>query len=299
MGDLYEATQLSLGRRVALKVISTQLADSEYEERFRREARMAASLDHPNILPVYQTGELADGTLYMAMRLNQGPDLRGLVKKYGPLSPGAAVAILSQVGEALDAAHGLGLVHRDVKPANVLLESREGAWHAYLTDFGIAFTSDHTRQTAPGQLIGTVDYLAPEQIMDGATGPGVDVYAFGCMLYECLTGAPPYRRDVASATLIAHISAPTPLPSATRPGLPKALDVVVARAMEKEPDKRAASLSALMRWAGDQLNAAGAHGPSAGREMRVRPTICTTCGHVNRSGGGFCRQCGSVLARPG
>src|SRR5438067_6664735 len=102
MGDLYEATQLSLGRRVALKVISTDLTDSEYQERFRREARMAASLDHPNILPVYQTGELADGTLYMAMRLNQGPDLRGLVRKYGPLSPGTAVAILSQVGDALD-----------------------------------------------------------------------------------------------------------------------------------------------------------------------------------------------------
>ncbi len=299
MGDLYEATQLALDRRVALKVISSRLGtDGLFQERFRREIKLAASLDHPNILPVYQTGELADGRLFLAMRLVDGPDLKGLIKERGPLGPSHSIEILIQVGEALDAAHRSGLIHGDVKPANVLLEWRNGGWHPYLTDFGLARSREMQAPDPSARAIsGTIDYIAPELITGGPTDHRVDVYAFGCMVYECLTGRPPYRRSTTGATLIAHANAPVPLPSAIRPTLPRSLDVAVARAMEKDWHHRAWSCGTLMRWTENQI-AAQMHPDGnlhSGVDESLARAICTKCGHVNRFAGGFCRQCGESM----
>ncbi len=260
MGAVYEATQLSLERRVALKFIARSLGEDErFRERFRREARSGAAIDHPNILPVYETGELEDGSLYLALRFVDGPNLGALLRERGPLEVAEAVQIMTQVAEALDAAHDRGLVHRDVKPANVLLESHERGWHVYLADFGLAKPQDSDGEhTQAGEMLGTVDYMAPEQIEGGALDRRADVYAFGCMLYRCLTGEAPYKRETQSATLLAHVNAPVPVPSDKIAGLPDALDVVVARAMEKTPDNRAHSAGALMRWAAGQLQPASA-----------------------------------------
>ncbi len=255
MGVVYEATQLSLERRVALKVIAHDLGDDvRFRERFQREARSGAAIDHPNILPVYETGELPDGSLFLALRFVDGPDLGSLLRERGPLDVAEAVAILVQIANALDAAHERGLVHRDVKPANVLLEAHRQGWHAYLADFGLAKPAEASgEQTQPGEMLGTVDYMAPEQINGEHVDGRADVYSFGCLVYRCLCSEPPYKRETRTATLLAHVNAPVPKPSEAVKGLPSPLDIVVARAMEKEPAKRAASAGALMRWAAAQL----------------------------------------------
>jgi serine/threonine protein kinase len=260
MGTVYEATQLSLDRRVALKFVSDELSgDERFRERFRREARSAAAIDHAHILPVYEAGEVHDRQLFLAMRLVDGPDLSSMLRERGPLDVTQTVAILGQVGEALDAAHERGLVHRDVKPANVMLEPRDSNWHAFLTDFGLAKPDEQAGEhTAPGELLGTVDYMAPEQIHGLPLDGRADVYAFGCMVYRCLTDELPYTRATRTATLMAHANAPVPLPSEAVAGLPSVLDVVVQRAMEKDREKRARSAGALMRWAETQLR----HGPA-------------------------------------
>jgi serine/threonine protein kinase len=255
MGAVYEAVQLSLDRRVALKFISRRLGDDErFHERFRREARSGAAIEHPNILPVYEAGELPDGSLFLAMRIVDGPDLRALLRERGPLDVSDTVMIMKQVGDALDAAHQRGVVHRDVKPANVLLEAHERGWHAFLADFGLAKPNEHAGEhTQPGEMLGTVDYMAPEQINGARVDGRADVYSFGCMVYRCLIGEPPYKRETRTATLMAHVNAPAPVPSEKIADLPSPLDVVVARAMEKNPDERAPSAGALMRWAASQL----------------------------------------------
>jgi serine/threonine protein kinase len=274
MGEVYEATQLSLDRRVALKLIARRLGtDERFRERFRREARSAAAIDHTNILPVYETGETADGRLFLAMRFVEGPDLSSLLREQGPLDPAQTVAILRQIGDALDAAHQRGLIHRDVKPANVMLEAAEDGWHAYLTDFGLAKPNDdRSENTASGEILGTVDYMAPEQINGAPLDGSADVYSFGCMVYRCLTGDVPFRRDTKTATLIAHANAPVPLPSAAIAGLPAPLDVVVLRAMEKDSTKRARSAGALMRWAQSQLAAEAAARPRVTDESPTEET---------------------------
>lgn len=275
MGEVFEATQLSLGRKVALKVVASELsADAVFVERFRREARAAAAIEHPNILPVYETGETEDGRLYMAMRLVRGGDLASLLREQGRLEPGAAVHILAQVADALDAAHDDGLVHRDVKPANVLLEQGSGGRTvAYLADFGLAKTGtvgSAAYQTRSGHVVGTVDYMAPEQVRGERVGRGADVYAFGCMLFAALTGAPPYKRESDYDTMSAHINEPVPVPSQLLPTIPQALDKVVFRAMAKDPQARAHSAGALMRWAASQPGVGT--GSVAGAEgSRVEP----------------------------
>jgi serine/threonine protein kinase len=268
MGSVYEAIQLSLDRRVALKFISRRLGDDErFRERFRREARSGAAIDHPNILPVYEAGELPDGSLFLALRFVDGPDLKSLLGERGPLDVPETVGIMTQVADALDAAHERKLVHRDVKPANVLLESHERGWHAYLADFGLAKPNeDPGEHTQPGEMLGTVDYMAPEQIDGGPLDGRADVYSFGCMVYRCLTGESPYKRETPTATLVAHANAAVPVPSDKVPGLPNALDIVVARAMEKNPDKRAPSAGALMHWAASQLQL-DTVAPPAGEEQ--------------------------------
>src|SRR5918992_1122366 len=201
MGVVYRATDLSLERPVALKLIAPELAeDQRFRERFLREPRLAASLDHPNVIPIYEAGE-HDGQLYLAMRFVEGSDLKSVLEREGKLASERALAILAQVAGALDAAHRRALVHRDVKPANVLLDE-EG--HVYLTDFGI------TKQlggasTDTGRLVGTLDYLAPEQIRGDPVDGRTDVYALGCVLYECLSGTPPFRRASEAETMWAHM----------------------------------------------------------------------------------------------
>jgi predicted Ser/Thr protein kinase len=246
MGVVYRAEQLDLERPVALKLIATPLAsDDDFRERFVRESRAAAAIDHPNVVPVYSAGE-EDGRLYLAMRFVDGEDLRTLVQRGGPVSPDRAAAVIAQVANALDAAHVRGLVHRDIKPANVLLDGD----HAYLTDFGLTKRlSGETTMTGSGRWVGTLGYIAPEQIRGVAVDARADVYALGCLLFYLLTAVAPYRRDSDEATLYAHLNAPAPDPRALEPGVPDALAAVVERALAKDPDERFPSAGDLGRAA--------------------------------------------------
>ncbi len=234
MGIVYRATQISLGRPVALKLIAHQhAADGDFRERFQRESRMAAAIDHPNVIPVYEAGE-EDGRLYLVMRWVAGTDLHKLIRDTGRLEPARAAAIVNQVAGALDAAHAAGLVHRDVKPANVLLSND----HAYLADFGLTrLAGTDTRLTTAGHFLGTVDYMAPEQFHPGPNDARADVYALGCVLFAASTGAPPFLRDTVPATMLAHLHDPPPRASDT-PGVPRAFDRVLARALAKAPEDR-------------------------------------------------------------
>jgi hypothetical protein len=248
MGVVYQAEDTRLGRRVALKLLSADLAgDDRFRDRFVRESRLAAALDHPNIVPIYAAGE-ADGQLYVAMRYVDGTDLGALIATQGPIEPARAVGLLSQVAGALDAAHASGLVHRDVKAANVLLPS--GSDHAYLTDFGLAKqTTSGSAMTGTGQLIGTVDYLAPE-LIEGRTGDArADQYGLACLLHECLTGTAPFRRPTEAATLWAHMhDAPPPLGADCAELAPP-----IRRALAKSPGDRHPSCTAFLEDVGSRL----------------------------------------------
>jgi DNA-binding beta-propeller fold protein YncE len=262
MGVVYRALQLDLDRPVALKLIATPLArDEDFRERFVRESRAAAAIDHPNVIPVYSAGE-DDGQLYLAMRFVEGEDLRSLVRREGPLDGPRAAAVIAQVAAALDAAHARGLVHRDIKPANVLLDGD----HAYLTDFGLTkrLTGEAT-MTGSGRWVGTLGYLAPEQIRGVPVDARADVYALGCLLFYVLTGVAPYRRDSDEATLYAHLHDPAPDARDLSPDVPGPLADVVARALEKDPDDRFPSAGDLGRAA---LAAAG-EGPAPPPERTV------------------------------
>ncbi len=253
MGVVYRASQVALDRQVALKLIVPQLADDRtFRERFRRESQLGASIEHPNVIPVYEAGE-ADGLLFISMRWVEGTDLRSLIIREGRLDPARAITIVEQIGAALDAAHRHGLVHRDVKPANVLLaaEARE---HAYLTDFGLTKrTTSAAGLTGTGQFMGTIDYMPPEQIKGERADARADVYSLGCLLYHSLTGHTPYERDSEVATIYAHLADPPPRVVEGAPGAPPALDEVVRRALAKEPNERYPSAGDLARAAGAAL----------------------------------------------
>jgi DNA-binding beta-propeller fold protein YncE len=255
MGVVYRATQLDLERLVALKLIASQLAeDPEFRDRFVRESRAAASIDHPNVIPIFYTGE-SDGALYIAMRYVEGDDLRTLARREGRLTPGRAANIVAQVGSALDAAHARGIVHRDVKPANVLLGPGD---HAYLTDFGLTKrlqSHTGTSRTGTGGWVGTLGYVAPEQIRGGRVDARTDVYALGCVLFHALTGTTPYQRDSDEATLWAHLNDDPPAVTEAVPGVPAEFEQVIRRALAKDPDERFQSAGDLGRAA---LAAAGA-----------------------------------------
>jgi serine/threonine protein kinase len=252
MGVVYRATQLDLDRTVALKVIAPALAeDPEFRTRFVRESQVAASIDHPNVIPIYYAGE-HEGVLYIAMRYVEGDDLRTLVRREGQLAPDRAARIVSQVGAALDAAHSRGIVHRDVKPANVILGADE---HAYLTDFGLTKRlQSHTGTSHTGQWVGTLGYVAPEQIRGERIDARADVYALGCVLFHALTGVTPYHRDTHEATLWAHLNDPPPPLAALAPTVPAAFEGVVERALAKRAEDRYPSAGDLGRGA---LAAAG------------------------------------------
>jgi protein kinase-like protein len=245
MGVIYRATELRLGRPVALKLIAADGAsDPALRERFEREARLTASIDHPNVIPVYAAGE-EDGHLYLVMRYVPGTDLHRVLRREGRLEPARAASVVAQVGEALDAAHAAGLVHRDVKPANVLIAGE----HVYLSDFGITRVQEaDTQITDSGGWVGTVDFMSPEHLRAEPTDARSDVYALGCVLFMALTGGPPFRRDTVPATITAHLHEPPPRPS-EMPGVPLAFDAVVARALAKNPDDRYASAGDLGRAA--------------------------------------------------
>jgi DNA-binding beta-propeller fold protein YncE len=236
---VYRATDERLGRPVALKLIAPELAtDPGFRGRFLREAQLAASLDHSHVVPVHGAGE-ADGQLWLAMRFVEGEDLGALLRREGPLAPTRAVELCSQVADALDAAHTRGLVHRDVKPANVLVTEEGGQEHCYLSDFGLARSG--SERPGPGEaqhLSGTIDYTAPEQIAHEPIDARADVYSLGCALYECLTGGPPFARPRMMATLFAHVQEEPPSLHQTRPELPEAIDGVVAKALAKTPGDR-------------------------------------------------------------
>jgi hypothetical protein len=249
MGIVFLAEDTRLGRRVALKVIAPALAhDREFRERFEAEARSAAAIDHPNVVPVYSAGS-SDGRLYIAMRYVAGTDLRSLLRDSGPLGEEAALAVVADVAAALDAAHAAGLVHRDVKPANVLLDGEPGEGSAYLTDFGLTKGlqgSGGGQLTGTGQWIGTVDYVAPEQMTTGIVDARTDVYALGCVLFEAVAGEPPFAgSDMQKMWRQVN----EPLPGIEPRGGDHPLDAVIARATAKEPAERFASAGDLARAA--------------------------------------------------
>ena len=247
MGVVYRATDVELERRVAVKVIAPAHADDPaFRRRFIAESRTAASLDHPNVITIHRAGE-EDGILYQVMRFVEGEDLRGVLSREGPLEPERVVRILTQVASALDAAHASGLVHRDVKPANILLGAGD---HVYLTDFGLSKRTAGTDETRTAGVMGTVNYLAPEQIRGQPLDARTDVYALGAVLFQMLTARVPFPGDSDEATMWAHLSAPPPRPSALRPDLPSGLDGVIRRAMSKHRDERhptAGELAAVAR----------------------------------------------------
>ncbi|MGZ5413338.1 MAG: nSTAND1 domain-containing NTPase, partial [Solirubrobacterales bacterium] len=250
MSVVYLAEDLRLKRSVALKLLAASLAvDESFRDRFLHESELAASIDHPNIIPIYEAGT-TDDLLFIAMRYVEGRDLNGRLQR-GRLDPADAIGILTQLASALDAAHARGLVHRDVKPSNVLLDTGarpDGSDHVYLADFGLTKrVSEETGIGADGQLMGTIGYVAPEQIAGEEIDGRADVYSLGCVLYECLVGQPPFRRDSDMAVVFAHLETEPPAPSARRPGLPAALDAVIARALAKEPERRYASCREFAR----------------------------------------------------
>src|SRR4051795_12112027 len=244
MGVVYRAVQLDLGRPVALKLIaSDRAADPAFRERFQRESRLAALIDHPNVVPVHGAGE-EDGQLYLVMRYVPGTDLHRLLKHEGPLPPERAAAIVAQVASALDAAHAAGLVHRDVKPANVLIAGD----HAYLGDFGLTrMLSSEEQLTETGQWLGTTDFSSPEQLQGERVDARADIYSLGCVLHAALLGAPPFPRTTIPAALLAHLNDPPPRPSER--GAPHGFDRVMARALAKDPADRYPSAGDLGRAA--------------------------------------------------
>src|SRR3954471_22839720 len=240
MGVVYRATHLGLERQVALKVIARELADRDgFRERFLRESRLAARLDHPAVVPIYDSREV-DGELIVAMRLVEGGDLRGVIDRKGPLAPHRAFDLLGQVADALDAAHAAGIVHRDVKPHNILVEGDR----AYLSDFGLAKAFDESGATGDASVVGTAHYMSPEQWRGDSIGPAADVYSLGCVLYEALNGIAPFQRAEAES----------------EPEVAQGVEEAIGRATAKDPLDR-------YRSAGELIAAA-----RSGAGSEVRPT---------------------------
>ena len=253
IGILYRARQLRLDRPVALKVVEPEVArDPVVRERLRREARTVAALDHPNIVPLYEAGE-QDGTVYIVTRWVDGTELGALIRRDHPLEPARAARIAAQIASALEVAHEKDLVHRDVKPSNVLLTSED---HVYLTDFGLTKRQGSMSGfTGAGQMLGTIDYVAPEQIEGGESHPRGDVYGLACVLFETLTGAAPFAGEGGGmAKMWAHLNAEPPSVREQRPDVPQALDDVIRRGLAKRPDDRPSAAdfgAAVLRAVGE------------------------------------------------
>ncbi len=268
MGIVYRATNVALNRIYALKVLTPELAEDErFRERFRREMRIAASLHHPNVVAIHYAGD-HEGLLFFVMDFVSGSDLRDLLKHGGAVDPHRAVELLAQFASALDAAHERGLVHRDVKPANILITVSNGEEHAYLTDFGIAKRFDTVSGlTAQGAVVGTVDYMAPEQISGGRTDARTDIYALGCVFFQMLTGRVPYERENSVAKLFAHVHEPPPELQGELAELFPTFGPVLMKAMAKEPGDRYLSAGDFARDAAAAL---------AGTRYTGAPTVVAT-----------------------
>lgn len=242
MGEVYEAEHTVKEWTVAVKLLSESFSrDPVFRERMKREARTAGRLQEPHVVPVHDYGEI-DGQIFLEMRLVEGTDLDSVLKRFGPLTPPRAVAVITQIASALDAAHAAGVMHRDVKPQNILVTADD---FAYLADFGIASATTDEKLTQLGTAVGTWKYMAPERFSDAEVTYRADIYALACVLFECLTGAPPYRADSAGMLVSAHMMDPIPAPSQRRPDIPKAFDAVIARGMAKRPEDRYASAGDL------------------------------------------------------
>jgi serine/threonine-protein kinase len=242
MSVVYKAEHPRLGSTVALKVLAPDLAtDDVFRARFLEESRIAAALHHPNVIPIYDMGP-CDDLLYIAMHYVPGADLRAVLRTHDVIAPDQALLLINQAGRALDAAHRHGLVHRDVKPGNILIERGadfDDPDHAYLADFGITkHTVSRSGLTPTGQLVGTIDYVAPEQIQGEPVDGRADIYSLGCVLYECLTGSVPFPKDLDAAVILAHIEELPVAPSTLRPELPRSIDDVLDRVLAKEPGNR-------------------------------------------------------------
>ena len=246
MGEVYRAYDTIKDRTVAVKVLRAEMAaDPNYQERFRRESRVAARLQEPHVIPVHDFGDV-DGVLYIDMRLVEGGSLKDELRANGPLAPGRAASIIAQVAAALDAAHADGLVHRDIKPENVLLTPDD---FAYLVDFGIAHAGGDASMTMTGLIIGSCAYMSAERFSGGQVGPTADVYSLTCLLYESLTGRPPFETGDLRQLMTAHLFSPPPRPSIMRRGINRAFDEVIAKGMAKKPAERFASPGELAKAA--------------------------------------------------
>jgi serine/threonine protein kinase len=291
MAAVYQATQLSLNRVVALKLLAPNLSDDPgFRARFEREGQVQAALDYEHIVTVYEAGRSEYG-LFLAMRLIAGPTLKRLILD-GDLDPRRSVRLLAQVAYALDTAHEAGLIHRDIKPQNILIGRGD---HAYLADFGLIKAPDEARLTGTGQFIGTIDYVAPEQIQGDPATPASDCYALTGVLYECLTGEVPFPKPSEAATLHAHVMSPPPTVSERRPDLPAALDGVIAQGMAKDPWVRPSLAAELIQAASRALSSSASHlappatadgrDGAAERERRVQTTKVPAVGSTRDSTG--------------
>jgi hypothetical protein len=274
MSVVYLAHDPRLKRNVALKLLAPELAEDDgFRVRFLRESQLAASLDHPNVVPIFEAGEV-DGLLYIAMRYVVGTDLKALLRAERALARERALALVAQVASALDAAHERGLVHRDVKPSNVLLTGRPDKEHCYLADFGLS-TSTSDRSIADArQIVGTIDYVAPEQIRGLEVDGRADVYSLSCLLYECLVGDIPFRRPSDVAVIYAHLEEPVPKATERAPGLPAAVDTVLERGTAKLPDERWRTCADLVEAARSALGEAAT--PVPVRRWSKRRVIAAT-----------------------
>ncbi len=273
MSYVYLAKDQRLGRRVALKILDYELSeDPRFRHRFVKESETAAQLEHPNIIPIYEAGQ-AEDVLYIAMRYVRGGDLGTLLRKENHLSSGRALSLLAQAAQGLDAAHSQGLVHRDVKPANILIDYASGYEHVYLSDFGVTKrVGSSTGVTQTGQFVGTVDYMAPEQIEGEELDGRADVYSLGCVLFECLTGHAPFEYDHPAAILDAHRHKPPPSVRAFLPDAPEALDKVLAKGMAKNRMERYATCGDLVAAARGALGLPPAPEPTVGQPA-TSPTV--------------------------
>jgi serine/threonine-protein kinase len=285
MGEVWKAFDTATQRVVAVKVLPAQLAaDPMFEQRFRREAFAAAGLNEPHVVPIHNFGEI-DGRLYVDMRLVEGEDLEHVLAR-GPLEPERAVKIVEQISSALTAAHRVGLVHRDVKPSNILVAEDD---FAYLIDFGIARGAGETGLTGTGNVVGTWAYMAPERFTTGQTDTRSDIYALACVLYECLTSSRPFPGDSVEQQIAGHLTAPPPRPSITRPEVTSQLDAVVATGMAKDPNERYATTTELAGAARTAITTALAQPQSASASRRTvawapfAPTEAGTLEHLQKA----------------
>jgi serine/threonine protein kinase len=291
MSVVYQAENPRLGSVVALKVLAPEIAtDDVFRARFLEESRIAASLNHPNVIPIYDMGP-ADDLLYIAMRYVAGTDLRAVLKKHSPLPPADSIFLTGQAARALDAAHRKGLVHRDVKPGNLLIEHGQDGDpdHVYLSDFGITkYMLSRSGLTKTGEFLGTIDYVAPEQIQETPVDGRADEYSLGCVLYECLTGRVPFPKERDAAIIWAHVEEMPPPPSALQPELPAAVDDVFARVLAKKPDDRYATCREFVDAARASLGITAAQTPTSNTATVLRAQ------HSGPSGPEVVSQRGSV-----